>query len=46
MTGEFQISVKPNLIACKIISSEITLSQTSEKLLYLEWELKGMYDEC
>jgi len=46
MTCEFQISVKPNPKACKIISSEITLSQTSEKSLYLEWELKGMYDKC
>jgi len=46
MTGEFQIIVKPNPKACKIISSEITLSQTFEISLYLEWELKGIYDEC
>jgi len=46
MAGEFQISVTPNPKACKINSLEITLSQTCERSLCLEWELKGMCDEC
>jgi hypothetical protein len=46
MTGEFQISVKPNPKACKINFIRNYIRKTSVRSLYLEWEVQGVYDEC